>query len=100
MLERIEDFKKRINIDGKEFCEELYNYATVRLLAHKYAYYVHSEIFVDDGTYDIEEKSWWIMGRALGHLKEDETSPCIDFDSKHPKANDAIKYATTLTWRR
>lgn len=100
MLERIEEFKKRIDADGKEFCEELFNRATIRLMAHKYAYYVHSQIFVTDDAYDIEEKSWYVMGRALEHLTEDETTPCIDFDATHPKANDGIKLANTLVYKK
>lgn len=93
---RIEEFQNRIESEGREFCEELYRYATIRLLAHKYAYYVMNGHFISDGAYDGEEKSWYVMGRALGLLKEDETSPCVDFDTKHPLASEAITYAQTL----
>lgn len=95
MVERIEDFKKLINED-KKYCEQLYHYATVRLMAHKYAYYVQSGNFISDDGYDCEEKSWYVMGRALGHLKEDEKSPCIDFDEKHPLAKEGIELAKKL----
>ena len=95
----IKEFKERIKADGRKFCEELYRHATIRLLAHKWAYYVHSKDFICDVGYDGEEKSWYIMGRALGHLKEDETSPCIDFDKRHPLAKEAIAYAKTLKFR-
>jgi FKBP-type peptidyl-prolyl cis-trans isomerase 2 len=40
------------------------------------------------------------MGRALGILAEDETSPCIDFDFNHPMANKGIKLANKLLKRR
>lgn len=96
---QIKEFKKRIKTDGRKFCEELYHYATIRLLAHKWAYYVKSQFFVDDVAYDIEERSWFVMGRSLGYLSADETSPCIDFDPKHPLAKEAIKYAKTLKFR-
>jgi hypothetical protein len=83
-----------------DFCEELFRHATIRLLAHKWAYYTQGgRDFVKDIAYDGEEQSWFIMGRALGHLAEDETSPCIDFDPKHPLASDAIAYAKTLKFR-
>lgn len=85
MNERVEEFKKRIEIE-KEFCEELYRHATVRLMACKYAYYICNNNFIDDIAYDLLEKSWYIMGLALGHLTEEDTSPCIDFDEKHPLA--------------
>jgi hypothetical protein len=93
--ERIEEFKKRIEVEP-EFCLELFEYATVRLMCHKYAYYVKSIQFVEDIAYDGEEKGWFIMGRALGLLKEDETSPCVDFDPTHPKADEGIALANTL----
>ena len=92
----IKEFQERFEIDGRDFCEELYRYATIRLLSHKYAYYVHNAAYVQDMTYDGEETSWYIMGRALGHLKEDETSPCVDFDEKHPLANEGIELAKKL----
>lgn len=93
---RIEEFKKRIEED-RPFCLDLFEDATIRLLAHKYAYYVHSCQFVDDYAYDHEETSWYIIGRALGALYEDDTSPCIDFDYNHPLANEAIILYNKLT---
>lgn len=92
----IEKFKSRISEDGADFCKSLFEYATVRLMCHKYAYYVLQTHFVDDVAYDIEEKSWYIMGRALGLLEEDETSPCVDYDSKHPQAKAGEKLAKSL----
>ena len=93
--QRIDEFKKRMETE-LDWCEELFRYATVRLLALKYAYYVESRSIVEDITYDGEEKGWYVMGRALGRLKEDETSPCIDFDRNHPYAEEAIALAKTL----
>jgi hypothetical protein len=94
----VEAFKERIKKE-RAYCEELYRWATIRLLAHKWAYYVCSRNYIEDIAYDGEERSWYMMGRALGLLKEDETSPCIDFDEKHPLANEAIKYAKTLEFK-
>jgi hypothetical protein len=88
-------FRKRI-AQEPEFCEELFRYATVRLLAFKYAYYVLSEEIVKDVTYDLEEKQWFIMGTALGHLKLDETSPCVDWNPDHPLAAEGIALARKL----
>lgn len=98
MNDKIEEFKLRIRVES-EYCEELYRHATIRLLAHKYAYYVLNGHYIEDIGYDGEEKSWYVMGRALGYLKEDETSPCIDFDEKHPLAKEAIEYSKTLKLR-
>lgn len=94
--DKIEAFKKRIEVDGLEFCESLYKHATIRLLCHKYAYYVLHVQYVKDYGYDHEEKDWFVMGRALGHLKEDETSPCIDFDHNHPLASEGISLSKRL----
>lgn len=92
IVKHIAAFKKRIEEDP-EYCQELFDHATVRLLCFKYAYYVLNETIVKDVTYDLEEKGWYVMGRALGYLAEDQTSPCIDFDSKHPKAPEGIELA-------
>jgi hypothetical protein len=92
----IKEFQARIETDGRDFCEELFQYATIRLLAFKYGYYVLSEEIVKDATYDAEEKVWHIMGQALGHLKEDETSPCVDFDASHPLAAEGKALAEKL----
>jgi len=93
---RIAYFKKRAETE-REFCEELFRDQTIRLMAHKYAYYVLNGHFVEDIPYDMEEKTWYIMGIALGLLKEDETSPCIDFDYNHPLANEGI--ARAKSWK-
>jgi|SRR5665213_2907856 len=94
-----EAFRKRMETE-LEWCHELFKYATIRLLALKYAYYVESRTIVEDLAYDMDEKSWFMMGRELGLLKEDETSPCIDFDPKHPYADEAIALAKTLKEKR
>lgn len=94
--QQIEAFKQRVEVDGLEFCTELFEYATTRLMAHKYAYYVNASLFVDDYSYDMEERDWYVMGRALGLLKEDETSPCIDFDYSHLFAQAGIDLAGSL----
>lgn len=92
---RIAEFKKRMETE-LEFCEELFEDATIKLLACKYAYYECNNPYIKDYAYDLNEKSWYIMGRALGKLKEDETSPCIDWNSKHPLAEKAIILANKL----
>lgn len=97
--ERIEEFKVRMQTE-LEWCEELFRYATIRLLALKYAYYVQSRTIIEDIAYDGEEKSWFVMGRALGRLKEDETSPCVDFNEKHEYAKEAIELANILKEKR
>jgi len=88
----IKDFQKRMETE-LDFCQELFRDATIRLMAAKYGYYVCSDPWMDDIAYDLCEKGWYVMGRALGVLKEDETSPCIDFDPKHPYAEEGIKLA-------
>lgn len=92
---RIEDFKQRIKAEP-DFCLELFEYATVRLMAMKYAYYVLNQEIIKDYAYDLEEKSWYVMGIALGLLKEDEISPCVGFDEKHPKAEEGVALAKKL----
>lgn len=92
---RIALFRERMKTEY-DFCQELYRYATVRLLACKYAYYVLSEEIVKDISYDLSEKDWYVMGRALGHLQEDDTSPCIDWNPDHPLASEAIELASKL----
>lgn len=92
MQESILEFKKRIETE-KDFCLELFRYVTVRLLAFKYAYYVHNKTLIDDCAYDYEEKDWYVMGIALNLIKEDETSPCVDFDYNHPLAKEGISLA-------
>lgn len=92
---RIQEFKERIAVEP-EFCAELFEYATLRLLASKYAYYILDNNFIKDVAYDLEEKDWYVMGRALGKLDEDETSPCLDFDYNHPMAEKAIELANKL----
>ncbi len=96
METRIKDFEKRIKRDGVDFCKSLFEHATIRLLAHKYAYYVESNPYIDDVAYDIEEKSWYVMGRALGLLDEDHTSPCVDFDPQHFFADKGRELAKEL----
>lgn len=90
--EQIQEFKDRI-LTEPEFCAELYEMATIRLMAAKYAYYILSESFITDDAYDICEGQWYVMGRALGILEEDETSPCIDWNKDHPYAQQGIELA-------
>lgn len=99
IVERIEYFKDRAEKD-KDFCEEQYKGLTLRCLAACYHYYELSTIILDDLSYDICEANWYCMGRALGHLKEDETKPCIGFDYNHPLADEAIKLAESLPPKR
>lgn len=93
----IKEFKERIDLDGLEFCKELYRHATVRPLAAKYAYYVLDRPYLKDVSYDGSEQGWYIMGRALGVLNEDETSPCVGFNEKHPLAKEAVELSLRLS---
>lgn len=70
------------------WCEHLFKHSTIRLLCHKYLYYVLNEQIIKDISYDGEEKSWYVMGIALGHLNEEDHSPCVDWDEKHPLAKE------------
>ena len=96
---RIEVFRKRI-VEDRDYCLELFEHASLRLMAHKYAYYVLARPILSgknsDVAYDIEERSWYVMGRALEILKDGEHSPCIDFDHRHPLAVKGIELATRL----
>ena len=75
----------------------LFKWMTLRLLGAKYAYYILSNNYIKDVTYDLEEKQWFKFGRELNLLVEDETSPCIDFDFNHELAKDAELLAKFLT---
>ena len=87
---RIEETRSRIETDGMEFLGTLFRYAEIRIMAAKYVYYNHPKmVFMEDLQYDIEETNWYIIGRAIGALKEDETSPCIDWDPKQRFAPEA-----------
>ena len=79
-----------------EFKHNTFKWATLRLMAAKYAYYILNENYIEDYVYDLDEKEWFKIGRELGLLKEDETSPCIDFDFNHPIAKDAERMAKVL----
>lgn len=94
--EQIKQFEKRIETDGLDFCTSLYEYAEIRLMAHKYAYYVANNPIVSDEVYDGEEGGWFIMGRALGDLDEDIVSPCIGWDSSHRSAKKGMELARQL----
>jgi hypothetical protein len=100
ILKGIEEFKKKIETDGRSFCEDLFQNSTVRLMTHKYLYYILNDQATDDTSYDYLEKEWYIIGRALGTLKEDETSPCVDFDYNHKLANEAIELANKWGYYR
>ena len=95
----IAEFKVRMETE-LDFCRQLFEDATIRLMAAKYAYYICSEEFITDTAYDIAEKGWYCMGRALGVLAEDETSPCLDFDPKHPYAEKGIELANRFIKKR
>jgi hypothetical protein len=95
--QRIVEFQARMT-EELDFCNELFDYATIRILAAKYCYYVLNKHVWDDAQYDGEEKSWYVMGRALGLLKEDETSPCVGFNADHPHA--AAGMVQALKWKR
>lgn len=71
----------------------LFIWATMRLMAAKYAYYVLSKQWMDDAAYDNEERSWRQLGRELDLLQEDETSPCIDWDDAAPYAEEGTALA-------
>lgn len=92
---KIEAFQKRMETE-LDFCRELFINSTIYILAAKYAYYTTSKCFIDDMAYDISERSWYIMGRALGVLREDETSPCVGWDEYHPYAKEAVELANKL----
>lgn len=68
--------------------EKLFEKLTIELLSAKYAYYVKSRSYFSDYNYDMLEKSWEFLGKALNR---EETSPCIDFDKNHPLASKAIE---------
>lgn len=91
----ISEFKKRIQLEP-QFCKGLFEHQTARLIAMKYYYYVLGRFIVKDDGYDVAEKEWYIMGRALGILEEDETSPCIGYDNKHPMNRRGLKIAGSL----
>lgn len=97
--DRIEAFEKRMK-EEPEFCQDLFTYATLRLMAAKYAYYILGESFIKDDAYDAEENSWFVMGRALGHIieteKTDKVTPCVGWDENHPLANDSKELALLL----
>lgn len=93
------DFQKRMETE-LEFCKELYETALIRLMAAKYAYYILSDEFMKDEAYDICESGWYVMGRALGILSEDDTSPCIDFDPNHPFAERGMELAHKFIKKR
>ncbi len=95
---RISEFAKRCETE-REFCLELFNNETVAILAAKYSYYERDCEFWEDMRYDIREKTWYIMGRALGILAEDETSPCVGFDYNQPLAGEVIKLEKRLRRR-
>lgn len=93
--EQIKAFQARFESE-RDWCEELFQDATVKLMACKYAYYVCNNPYNSDYWYDDLEAQWYMMGLALGHLKEGEHSPCIDFDEKHPMAQKGIELAKKL----
>lgn len=95
------DYRKKILSDYKtlllrlknerEYIEELFEYTTIRLICFKYAYYVSDKDLVNDNQYDIEEFNWYLIGRAIGKLRNDETTPCVGFDENHPMTKKGIE---------
>lgn len=94
--QQIKQFETRIEVDGLEFCTSLYEDAEIKLMACKYAYYVKDNPYKKDEAYDILEHCWYVMGRALGDLEEDETSPCVGWDSGHRSAKKGMELAERL----
>ena len=88
----IADFKERIK-EEPDFCQELCEYAELKLMALKYCYYVLNIEIEKDYAYDLQEKQWYIMGRALGYLNEEDFSPCVGWNPEHPLAEEAIVLA-------
>ncbi len=78
---QIAEFEKRIEVDGLEFCAALFEDAEIKVMAAKYAYYILGTSHLSDDAYDLIEHSWYVMGRALGDIDADETSPCVGWDS-------------------
>lgn len=99
LMEDYREFKLRTKEDP-DYCLELFHYATVRLLAFKYAYYVLNKYIAEDIQYDGEEKCWYLMGRALKLLDKNETSPCVGFDAKHVLAQKGMELAISLPTKR
>lgn len=95
----IKEFKERIKKEP-EVCMRLFKHTEIHLMAMKYAYYVVGIPYVKDVTYDGVERSWYIMGRALGILNENETSPCVGFDENHKYAKRARLIAYKLRKRK
>lgn len=87
--DQIKEFEERIYRDGLDFCSELYEEAEIMLMAAKYAYHVSNKPIVSNEKYDLMEQAWYVMGRALGDLDEDENSPCVGWDSGQRSARAA-----------
>lgn len=71
----------------------VFKFYTLRLMSFKYGYYIMCKVLEHDRVYDTHERTWFQLGRKLGILTEEQTSPCIDFDFAHPMARRAEKYA-------
>lgn len=91
----IRDFRKRLETE-REFCLELFRETTIKVLAAKHAYYVLNNPYLDDLGYDLMEYNWYVMGRALELVEQDEHTPCVDFDESHPLAKEAIELSQRL----
>lgn len=96
LAKQIEDFEKRIEIDGLDFCTKLYEDAEIKIMACKYAYYVVNSPYKSDTAYDLAEHLWFVMGRALGDLEMDETTPCVGWDSGQRSASKGRELAKKL----
>lgn len=68
-----------------------FNRLSLELMKHKYRYYVLCRPTISDFSYDRLEREWYLLGTRLGFLSEGDSSPCIDFDTNHQLANEAIE---------
>jgi len=93
--EAIKAFSLRVKNEA-EFCNQLFEEQTVRVLAMKYRYYVTNDPVHKDAAFDLCEWCWYVMGVALKKISREDTSPCIGFDHSHPDAAKAVELA--ISW--
>lgn len=63
---------------------------TIKLLQHKYEYYVLFDTVISDHEYDKLEREWEKMGIELG-IDMDNYPNWIGFDENHPLAGNIKK---------
>ncbi len=68
---------------------EEFNKLTIELLKHKFRYYKQDRPTISDYQYDVMEHRWLKMGRELG-IDMDSYEHWVDFDEKHPLAEEAL----------